>query len=716
MTPQVAIEDSFLDAYTRIPRSRQKKVLEFLKKFRHDPTQSSINYERLNTAKDDKVRTVRIGKDYRAVILHPPRGDVYILVWVDHHDEAIDWTRNRRFDVHPETGSLQSYVLVSAEEVAETAVPEREEPVQPAVEPPAPVEEGLFDTHDDASLQRCGLPAPLLPAVRSVHTEQQFDALAPLLPSEAADALFLLAAGGTVEEALAEVARARDAKKVDTDDFATAIERSGSKRHYAVIDSERELLEMLEAPLERWRVFLHPTQRSLARMRANGPVRVLGGAGTGKTVVAMHRARHLAAEVFTGADDRILFTTFTRNLARDIENQLDTLCGEERRRIDVVHLHILAVRYLRDRGKSFSIANDKAQRSIWKQAFEEANETELPLSFFRDEWEHVVQPESIGERAAYLKVRRVGRGTRLTRAQRGRIWKVFARYRELLDERGLVEWMDVVRAAIEEIERTGERPYRAVVADEVQDFSALGLRLIRALSPKGRNDVFVVGDAHQRIYRHKASLGSCGIDIRGRGRRLKVNYRTTDRIRRWAVALLDGVPVDDLDGGDDNLRGYRSLRRGVVPVVTHFATPNDEEQRLIEQLRAWLKDGKAEEICIAARTNRTLTDRYRAMLERNGIAAIVVDPDGEAEHGKGVRLATMHRIKGLEFPRLVIASVQAGLVPLRMSDASFADDAAREEHEWQERRLLFVAATRARDELVVTGYGRPSPFVNPIPA
>lgn len=701
MNPRVAIAADFLKSFALLPRKIQKKARQFTEKFRRDPTQASINYEKLRNVRDAKVRTVRIGSDYRAVVIHPPKGDVYICVWVAHHDEAMAWAENKLFEVNPLVGSLQVFDMHEAASLL------------PAAEAPAEAPPGLFAACSDAELVLCGVPELLLPSLRALHSDAELDRLAPHLPAEAADALYLLAAGGSVQEALSEAERGRETPKpVDVDDFAAALEHPDSQRRFAVVASEDALFAMLRAPLERWRVFLHPTQRRIVSMQAQGPVRVLGGAGTGKTVVLMHRARHLAQNVFKQPQDRLLVTTFTKNLASDIRENLRTLCGPELERIEVVHLHGWASDFLRGQGLRLKTVSDERRRQLWEQAYDQG--AARPLEFYQDEWKYVVQAQDVLRRDAYLRARRVGRGTALNRKARVAVWTVLQRYRAQLEQAGLVEVEDLIRETRLYLEQQPELlQYRAVLADEVQDLREADLRLLRSLVPPGPDDLFLVGDAHQRIYGHKCTLGHCGIDVRGaRGRRLKVNYRTTEGIRDWAVAVLQGVQVDDLDGGLDNLQGYRSLRPGPPPRVYHFARAEAESAKVLEVVQGWLEEvgpDKGHELCVAART-RKLRDRYAAILSEAGIACTTIQRDTAALPRGAVRLATMHRLKGLEFPRVLLAAVQAGQMPLNPPH-SLPDEASRRDWQIQERCLLYVASTRARDELVLCGFGERSPFL-----
>ena len=696
---QVALSKDFLTALSRLPKKVAKKVREFTEKFRADPTSSGINLEPLAGVADDKVRSVRIGDDYRAIVIHPPKGDVFLCVWVDHHDEAYRWVRNKRFEVHPQAGVLQLYDVQAATEAAERTRTVRTEPA----------ERSLFADTTDEDLLLGGVPAPLLPAIRALRDDDDLDALKPHLPEDAAEVLVGLAAGFSLSEALAEVEREKPAK-VDAEDFGTALARPASQQRFHVVADEADLTTILDAPLQQWRVFLHPSQRRLVAMQANGPVRVLGGAGTGKTVVLMHRARHLAREVFRGPDDRILVTTYTRNLAKDLEANLRHMCGDEFRRIEVVHLHAWAARFLRRLGRELKIATAKDVNEMLSAAIQETDDLGLPEGFFADEWQQVVQAQDIDDETGYLRARRVGRGTRLSRRQRADVWRVFERYREIRSDRGLTEWPDVLRATRAAIEAGKlDVRYRAVLSDEVQDFEAGELRLLRALVPAGPADLFLVGDGHQRIYGRGVALGSCGIDIRGRSRRLKVNYRTTEEIRDLAIRVLDGLDIDDLDGGVDSLRGYTSLRGGPRPAREHFAKDADEAGFVVATLRRWLEERPGHELCVAARTNKLVQARYRPLLEEAGIACAVVESESDEDLPRdAVRLATMHRMKGLEFSCVLLAGVQGGTVPMTFSAP---DAAAREAQETRERCLFYVAATRARDELVIAGHGEPSPFL-----
>ncbi len=709
----VAMSADFLSAFSRLGKQQQKKVRAWIDKFRANPTSKSINYKSLEGMRDDKVRSVRIDQKYRAIVIHPPKGDVYLLVWVDNHDEAVDWARNKVFEVNRFTGTFQVYEAVEATPAASVApAPATIEQVAGSGTVPASF---LLADHKIEDLLLLGVPEPLLPAVVTLRTELDLDQLVKYLPAEAADAVYLLASGHSVDETLDELDRRSTVDEplpevVDTEDFVASLARPESQRIFKLLVDDAELAAILAAPLEQWRVFLHPSQAKLVVMKSKGSARVLGGAGTGKTVVAMHRARHLARNVFKNPGERILLTTFTTNLAADIRHNLQQMCGLEFDRIEVKHLQEVARDTLNSHGiKLQPLARPGQQRKAWAQALD-ANALDFHPVFYQEEWSKVIQAQDVTDLDGYLKARRAGRGKRLSRRQRKHVWAVLADYRQQLDLMGVREHADAIREARLVLARSSSRDYSAVVADEIQDFRTADLLFLRALVDPGPNDIFAVGDPHQRIYGHKASLSRCGISIRGqRSRRLRVNYRTTNEIRNWAVARLQGLDIDDLDEGIDTLAGERSLRSGGPPEVKIFDDLDAEIGHIVEHLNSWIDEGvPPEHICVVARTNSLIAETYGAALAGRGIETVPIKTKSGDRLGPGVRVASMHRVKGLEFPRMLLVGVQRGTMPYEDAAYSTRDDTARALYDESERKLLYVAATRARDVLIVTGHGEPS--------
>lgn len=698
---RVAISADFLKAYSKVSKDRQTRVRNFIDKFKSDPTSTGLNYEKVANAADPNIHSLRVDQQYRAVVLKPKQGNVYMLLWVDNHDAAYEWATRRRFSIHPDTGALQ--VVEVLETKAETELP------------PSDTETvvGMFNKVRDRQLRRLGIPEKAISLVRSIDSESALDAAAGRLPQEAYEALIMLAAGYSVEEAERELNRTSD-KPVNTDDFAAALDNPDTQRRFALVDDDYELQQMLAAPLEQWRVFLHPSQRKIVQMKANGPVRVLGSAGTGKTVVAIHRAKWLAESLQANSAKRILFTTFTKNLATDINESIQSVCDTTTlRQIEVINIDAWVSQFLHQNGYEYRIVFDQELDEPWQNALNLASpDLELDDQFYRDEWKKIIQAQGIDSRQAYIHAKRTGRGCRLSRKDRLTVWPVFEEYRAILNERRWRELTDAVRDARNIIERGGTAlPYAAVIVDEAQDMSHEVFRLIRKLVEPCPNDIFITGDAHQRIYGHKVVLSHCGIDIRGRGKKLRTNYRTTEQTRKWAVSLLEGRDIDNLDGGSDNLKGYKSLLQGPEPKISACADFAKECETVATRIASLLDAGALPaSICVVARTNDLLA-QYEGALASKGIEMYRIRRSSSDNRRKsGVRLATMHRVKGLEFDHVIVVGVNEGTVPISL--AMLADNPfEQEENETRERALLFVAATRTKHSLSVSSFGRPSPFL-----
>jgi superfamily I DNA/RNA helicase/mRNA-degrading endonuclease RelE of RelBE toxin-antitoxin system len=700
----VAISNDFLKSFSEIPRKEQARVREFFEKFRVNPASPAIHYEKIQKAKDENIRSVRIDLDYRGIVLKPAFGNVYMLLWVDQHDKAYAWAENRIFSINAETGGLQ---VVNVEE---QILP----PKAPQIKDSG---ERLFDPYKDEELLRLGVPEILLPLVRQMKTMEDLDAIENQLPQEACEALFFLAEGFSLQEVLRYLEKEQPPVEVDTADFVAALENPDSKRRFHVVEGALELAEILNSPLELWRIFLHPSQRNIVEKEYNGPVRVLGGAGTGKTVVAMHRARWLAEKVFTKETDRILFTTFTKNLAADIKENLRKLCSADiMKKIDVINLDAWVIQFLKKHGYNYTLIFQENTGPYWQNAMNVAP-AGIDESFYPQEWSQVIQAQGITTADEYLKASRVGRQKKLTRPVKQKIWPVFEEYRAQLNGKSLKEMTDAVRDARIILGKKGDiLPYQAIIVDEAQDMGMEAFKLIRQMIPGPRgelkNDLFIVGDAHQRIYRHKVVLGRCGINIKGRSKKLKINYRTTEETRKWAVKLLEGKAIDDLDGGVDSQKGYKSLLHGDSPEVRCFNSFTGEVEFIAAYLNELINGGiDLNTVCLVARTNDLLT-QYESALQERGVKAYLVKRSvAEDRKAAGLRLATMHRVKGLEFDYMIIASVNEGIVPLQLSFMGDSSSELAEETENLERALLYVSATRAKKKVLMTSYGASSPFL-----
>ncbi|SCG55522.1 UvrD-helicase domain-containing protein [Micromonospora halophytica] len=685
-------------------------VYEFMHKFRHNPENPGLDLKPLGG--DSRLMSARVKRDYRALLLHIADRD-YLLVSVKHRSEVYDDLSRYAYRINRVTGGIE---VVDLAPVGDSIVGR----VVPPDAEPEPAQKAIFDTYTDAQLLELGVSEPLLPQIRELTTEAELLELLDRAPQLTTDVLFALYDGTPYADVLQQVTEpVRADEPVDPEDFEAAVQRPATQ----VTSDDEALQAIIGEAFERWQIFLHPTQRKLVEKKYKGPARVGGGPGTGKTIVALHRVAHLARQLPSGSDKPILLTTFNRNLAADLRTRLLALGGQELvARVDIVNIDRLASRVVTEAkaGGSRRVVDDNRVPDLWGEFLLETGEPGWDAEFLAAEWTQVILGQVLNSRTEYFKARRPNRGRSLTRIERDQIWQLTERFNHWLEARGMWTWRQVAqRAARLEMDRAaagGEtsgafhRPrYRHVVVDEAQDLSAAHWKMLRAMVAPGPDDMFLTGDTHQRIYDNHVTLSSLGVNIRGRSSRLTLSYRTTRQILADALQMMTGEVYDDLDGGEEDLAGYRSLLRGGRPVFRGAATWAQERDLIAEQVRTWGNptDGSLA-VCVPT---RELAAEVINRLTADGLTAVEIGPDGP-QQPDGIHVGTMHRFKGLEYQRMIIAAVSDGLVPRQMIHRYRDSDPKRYQRERQrDRSLLFVAATRPRDELAVFWHGTPSPFL-----
>ena len=553
---RLAISKGFLAEYAKLEKSVQSAVESAMAKFA-EHTHAGLHLEKLQHSRDDRIRTIRVDSSWRGVVLAPETGDTYCLITVLPHDKANAYATSHRFSVNQALGVLE----VRDEEAIQQ--------LQPSLQAVArPDEKRLFADTSDGDLTKLGVDAQILPLVRLLTSEAHLEALQTVLPDAQYAALFALACGMTVEEAWAEVAQLlpveTPAEQVDPGDLVSAMERTPGQ--VAFVSGYEELQRILAYPFAAWRTFLHPAQRKIAwRPSYTGPAQVTGGAGTGKTVTALHRTAFLAERAVTpsaGGPSRgtgrtgppILMTTFTRNLAEALDAQLALLIQDAtvRSRVEVLNVDRLAYSVVKQARGAPAVADERALRQRWAQAAADAG-LDFSAVFLKQEWEQVILAQDLYTEQAYLTCLRAGRGRPLSKAQRGQVWQAAQRVTIELATARQSTHLQLANEATNLLRESRTSRYQHVIVDEAQDLHPAQWRLLRAVVPPGPDDLFMASDPHQRIYDNRVSLSSLGIQVRGRSRRLSMNYRTTQEILAWAVPLL----------GSDSV--HRPGRRGRFP-------------------------------------------------------------------------------------------------------------------------------------------------------
>jgi superfamily I DNA/RNA helicase/mRNA-degrading endonuclease RelE of RelBE toxin-antitoxin system len=684
------IADTFTDSLGRLTTEEQKTVKTTVFDLQANPKHPSLQFHKIEQAKDSRFWSIRGNLDLR-LIVHKD-GDDLLVCYVDHHDDAYDWARRRKIEVHPKTGAAQ--LVEIRESVREIVVPKYVEEQRPAP-PKAP----LFARFSDDELLAFGVPTDWLADARTATEDTIFD-LSEHLPREAAEALLELATGG------------KPVPQTSAPATTSPFEHPDAQRRFRVMRNIEELERALDAPWEKWSIFLHPAQQTLVERKFAGAARVSGSAGTGKTIVALHRAVFLARR---NPETRVLITTFSDTLANALRAKLRRLVSGEPRlgeRIEAHSINAIGRRlYERNVGPA-NLASRDDIREVLRDAVDAEGGSRFSPAFLLAEWEQVVDAWQIDSWEGYRDVARLGRKTRLSEAQRQVLWTIFEHARAALGERGLITWSALFQRLAVVLAGTPRPAFNAVVIDEAQDISITQLRFLAAMTGGRENALFFAGDLGQRIFQQPFSWKALGVDVRGRSSTLKINYRTSHQIRSQADRLLD-PEIADVDGNTERRDGTISTFNGPAPEIRTFATEVEEISGVSDWLRARVSEGSTpSEIAIFVRSNAQI-DRARAAAEGAAIASKVLDESVETTSGFA-SICAMHLAKGLEFRTVAVMACDDDVIPLQERIESIGDESDLEEVYASERHLLYVACTRARDNLLITGVEPASEFLQDI--
>ncbi|MFA4987768.1 MAG: UvrD-helicase domain-containing protein [Candidatus Brocadiia bacterium] len=687
------IADTFTDSLARLTGEEQKAVKTTAFDLQLNPANPGMSFHKLDKAKDKNFWSVRVGSNIR-LIVH--KSDTSLLLcYVDHHDKAYEWAERRKLETHPKTGAAQ--LVEIRETVKEIVVPVYVQAALPLASKPVAPLKPLFAGMSEDQLLGYGVPAEWLADV-SKATDDTLLALTDHLPAEAAEALLELATGGKPRVAQPAVAA------------ANPFDHPDAQRRFRIMTNVEELQRALDFPWEKWMVFLHPEQKQWVERDYAGPARVSGSAGTGKTIVALHRAAHLARAY---PDTRILLTTFSDTLANALQTRLKRLLGNEPRlaeRIDVYSINAIGLRLYRTHVGHAEIASREMLRGLMKEGAASVEGHKFSMHFLLSEWEQVVDAWQLDTWGAYRDVTRLGRKTRLPEAQRKVLWSIFERVRAGLKTRKLITYAELFSSLAAVILKDGKVIFDFAVVDEAQDLSVAYMRFFAALGGGRPNALFFAGDLGQRIFQQPFSWKSLGVDIIGRSRTLRVNYRTSHQIRTQSDRLL-GPVVTDIDGNSEDRSDTVSVFNGPPPTIQVFKDEGGE----IRAVGSWIAErAKAgvlpHEFGVFVRSEAQL-DRARAAVKEAGMAFKVLDEHVETTSGN-VSISTMHLAKGLEFRAVVVMACDDEVIPLQERIETVGDDADLQEVYDTERHLLYVACTRARDHLLITSVEPASEFLD----
>ena len=682
------LSDTCYEPLFALPKKIQTKVVNFQRKFRECTTANGMHLEPIAQFNDASMRTARIDDNYRAVI--GLIDDNAYLLFVGTHENAYNWGIRKKLVWNDHTQACQ---LVTVHQISETVVTTEE---SEAIYPYA-------DVLDEQWL-KIGVPEELIPQVRLIKSLDDLELLEEYLPTDAFENIYNLLDGENIDDIIAEI---EDGQAKENEDQLLS---NNNKRRFVELTDDDALQRILDNDMDKWQLFLHPSQQKLVDADYKGTMKVSGGAGTGKTVAALHRLKHLSGN----SEAKILFTTYTRTLRENLE-ELVRKMGINRSRctlsnIDQVLIETARQYNIKDGYKILDYSGDEESLKLWREVLE-TEVTEFDEKFLYDEYIDVIVYFGNTDVKSYMMQQRVGRTKALSRKQRIEIWKLVEKYIELKQERRVVDRLELFNETTRYLNDNNIRPYTNVIADEFQDFSNPELKFLRALVAEGRNDLFLTGDPMQRIYSgRKINFGAAGINVRGvRSRRLKINYRTTEPIKKVAVSVIKGITFEDMDGGTESMNGYVSLiHGGEKPIYKIVGNATDEVTQTAEWVNECINNQiNANDICIAA-PSMGLMKELQSYLHTNGIAYKVLKGTSKQGASNGISLCTLHSLKGLEFKVVVLIGINERNIPSKVTEGypfTGMDALDKKEFLSSKRSLLYVAITRARQLVYMVGYG-----------
>lgn len=690
------LSDTFYESLFELPKKIQSKVVNFQKKFRECTTSNGMHLESIAQFKNSSMKTARIDDNYRAVIAIIDN-NAYLL-FVGTHEAAYNWGMRKRLVWNDHTQACQ---LITIQQTTQTEPEKRDDEADQQAE-----RNSIFKDVDAEQIMKIGVPEELIPLVRNIATLNDLDPLEDTLPPDAYENIFNLLDGVPIHDLIAEMEEGRAKENEDQ------LLSNNNRRMFVELTDDEALQRILENDMEKWQIFLHPSQQKLVNAHYKGTIKVSGGAGTGKTVAALHRLKYLSQQ----PNAKILFTTYTRTLKENLVGLVEKMgiksTAYTLNNIDQVLMDAAKQYKVKEGYKILDYSGNDESVKLWREVLE-AEVTEFDEKFLYDEYIDVIVYFGNTNAKAYMLQQRVGRTKALTRKQRMEIWRLVEKYEALKNERKVVDRLELFNETAKYLNENNIRPYTNVIADEFQDFSNPELKFLRALVQEGENDLFLTGDPMQRIYNgRKINFSAAGINVRGfRSKKLKINYRTTEPIKRAAVSIIKGEVYDDMDGGTESIKGYVSLiHGGQAPIYKIVHNANEEVLQVVQ----WIKQCTQanilpKDICVVAPAIGWMKE-FQSYLHVNGIDYKVLKGAAKKGAENGISLCTFHSIKGLEFKVLILMGVNERNIPSKESNTypfNGMDILEKKEYLSSKRSLLYVAITRARQLVFIVGYGEP---------
>jgi len=690
MNPIVYLYSYITKSQEKLPVDIQNRIRIFLKKFEKDPNHPSLNREKIHSS---DFESARITDKYRAIFYHQKAMGKYFILHLGNHDETYRWAIRNKYQWNDRIQSGQVFTPFSS---AQSGMEGLGHPVP---------SQGTIEVQRE-ELLLIGVPEDWVDFIQDNLSKTCLDNIKYNLPELVLEKLHALLDGIPIREIIEEVAEGKNLA-VEGEDSA---ESPNNRQSFFPYTDDMDLQLFFTGDMATWRYFLHPEQNRLVQGYFKGPIRITGGAGTGKTVAALHRLKYLMAKD-AGDSGRCLFCTYTNALKENLERMANGMAINNPGKYDILTIHTLAVRLakklenklpgsLPDATDKSTVAGDIRRRdlAIWQSILEGKP---ITPDFAQDEYEKVILFQQLTTIDDYLRALRTGREKKISEESRIAMWHAFEAFREeKRRKKGLLTFEELFYELTAYFSKLKEKPYAHIIVDELQDLGNQELRFLRSLVAPGKNDLFMVGDPFQRIFDRKIIFQQLRIEIRGSNSRyLRRNYRTTEEIRQDAVEVLGKEVLESSNTDGDNLQGYYSLGRGPRPLIREFERPDQEKEFILDSIRYFTEKEEIslEEICLATYKKELLKD-YQNDLHKHFKVNVIMKSSAISTPGY-LNISTLHNLKGLEFKAILLVGMNARQYKSVLNTPTVKEDEKRH------RALLYVAMTRAKLWLYVSSSG-----------
>ncbi len=695
MNLKIAFSDRFRKTYRNLKKNEQELVDKGIDTWRNNPDNPSSNFEKLSFV-GDNIFSIRANSAWR--IIMAKFDDTYLILHTGgQHDDTNDWAKNKRIDRNELTGAIQIYDI-NIEEINH-----RIEDVKYNEN-----DEAIFQQYSDDELLAIGVPETHLETVKKVKSDDQYLKLWDYLPEDALENLEIVKEG--VIDIKILISQIKDSELTQVEKIEDVIKIQPGIH---IVGEDQKIIDAINQDINLFRFYLHPKQKFLVEKTFNGPVKLVGGAGTGKTVVALHRTKHLV-DSLKANDKPVFFTTYTTNLIKNIQKLFKDQNIDDSKLL-VSNLHQFAFEYSKKLGVIESqisiISSEKQKEGIWIDFVRKHPAIQIEPLFLMNEYEKVIQQKHVTTLESYKNVLRSGMGSQLLAGDREKVWEAIEKYETYQSYTKTYTFEDIIFKLNKYLELWPEYiPFSHIICDELQDLNNIELRLLRNLVEKGENDLFLVGDPFQNIYQKQVNFRQSDVQIVGRSHRLKINYRTTEEIRQFANNALHNFVFEDFNGEKAESINEKSLINGSEPSYLTFESIDDQ----LEYIKNYIKESFGQiglhELCIVARTSDQVDEIYEYLRSIKLPVVKLSELQNLDLANDKVVVATMHGVKGLEFKNVIVYGIDKK--SFLKKPRGFKNWSEEDQNSFikSEYALLYVVFSRAISNLILLGLGEKVEF------